>query len=86
MADRIFTEAELKELGKQTIDLIQEAIDSGDMTRAKKLTQRMYREFYSMHEGFRDTVTTLLSFIGRRFGEEALYDALHEGFGSFGDL
>ena len=86
MANRIFTEAELKDLGKQTVDLIHEAIDSGDMTRAKKMTQRMYKEFYSMHEGFRDTVTALLSFIGHRFGEEALYDALHEGFSSFAEL
>jgi hypothetical protein len=86
MADRIFTDSELEEMGKQTVDLVKQAIDAGDKEKAKKLTGRMYREFYSMHEGFRDTVTALLTFIGRRFGEEALYDALHEGFGSFADL
>jgi hypothetical protein len=86
MADRIFTDSELEEMGKQTVDLVKQAIDAGDREKAKKLTGRMFREFYAMHEGFRDTVTALLSFIGRRFGEEALYDAIHEGFGSFAEL
>ncbi|MBN1375123.1 MAG: hypothetical protein JXA01_03085 [Dehalococcoidia bacterium] len=86
MANRIFTDSELEEMGKQTVDLVKQAIDEGDLQKAKKLAGRMNREFYSQHEGFRDTVTALLSFIGRRYGQEALYDALHEGFNSFADL
>lgn len=86
MAKKVFTETELKELGVQTADLIQQAIDEGDTEKAKKLCRRMYKEFYSMHEGFRDTVTSLLTFIGRRYGNEVLFDALHEGFQSFAEL
>lgn len=86
MEKRVFTEAELKELGVETVDLLQQAIDNGETEKAKKLSRRMHREFFSQHEGFRDTVTSLLTFIGRRYGDEVLYDALHEAFQPFAEL
>ena len=42
---RVFTDKELEEMGKRTLDLLLEAIDSGDKERARNLAQRMYKEF-----------------------------------------
>lgn len=75
---RVFTEAELREQEVETVDLIQQAIEAGDLEKAKKLARRMYKEFFAMHETFRDWIIGLLSFIGRRMGEGALYEALPE--------
>lgn len=78
MAKKLFTEEELKELGRHTLDMLQEAIDQGDKERAKKLARRMHREFLSMHDLYRDWCTCLLTFVGRRFGDEVLFEALEE--------
>ncbi|MFC1993167.1 hypothetical protein ACFLV3_05120 [Chloroflexota bacterium] len=78
--NRLFDENELKEMGRRTVDLVQEAIDAGDHERAKKLTRRMYREFLAMHDLYIDWVTSLLSFIGTRYGDDAIHDALIANF------
>jgi hypothetical protein len=83
MAEKLFTEAELLEMGKETVDLVEAAIDAGDYQKAKKLNRRMYKEFFSMHEGFRDWIATLMSFIEKRMGDEALYEVLGEVFKDF---
>lgn len=76
--NRVFTDEELKQMGEKTLDLVAAAIDSGDKERAKKLSERMYREFQGMHDLYLDWVTGLLSFIYRRHGDQELYDALSE--------
>ena len=86
MSEKIFTEAELKEMGTEIPDLIAQAIDAGDLEKAKKLGRRMHGEFFAMHEGFRDWIVHLMSFVGRRLGDEALYEFLHEEFEGFVEL
>ena len=54
MTNRVFTQEELEEMGKRTIDLLTEAIEAGDKERAKKLAGRMYREFSAMHDLYVD--------------------------------
>jgi hypothetical protein len=83
MAERLFTEAELMEMGKETVDLVEAAIDAGDLVKAKKLNRRMYKEFFSMHEGFRDWIATLMSYIQKHMGDEALEEALTDVFKDF---
>jgi len=83
MAERLFTEAELQELGTETVDLVERAIDAGDLQKAKKLNRRQYKEFFSMHEGFRDWIATLMSYIYKHQGDEALYEVLHDVFKDF---
>jgi hypothetical protein len=80
---RVFTEDELKELGRRTLDILCEAIDSGDKEKAKKLSQRMYREFELMHDLYRDWITATLSHIYEDYGDEALYQAMHQGCSSW---
>jgi hypothetical protein len=76
---RHFTDEQLEEMGKLTRDLIKEAIDRGDLERAKQLSDRMYREFSAMHDLYLYWVTATLTHIGRNYGDQALYQALKEG-------
>jgi hypothetical protein len=77
--ERLFTSEELEEMGRLTRDLIKKAIEEGDLDRAKKLTDRMYREFLSMHDLYLYWLTATLTFVGRNHGDKVLYEALKEG-------
>ncbi len=79
MADRLFAEAELREMEKRSLDRLTEAIDAGDTQKAKQIAQRMYNEFTSMHDLYRDWTTATLSAVGRRFGDAALEEVMTEG-------
>ncbi len=76
---RIFSSEELATLGKLTLELVEDAVDAGETEKAKKLSRRMYKEFLSMHDLYRDWVTALLTFIGRRYGDSVLSEALRYG-------
>jgi hypothetical protein len=76
---RIFTDEELKEMGKRNVDVIVEAIDAGDLAQAKYFAERMHQECLAMHDALIDWITGILTFVGRRFGDEVLYDAQREG-------
>jgi len=75
---KVFTEEELREMGMPTTQLVEAAIDADDKAKAKKLARRMYRESLGLHDAYRDWVTSLLTFIGRRYGDEVLEEALRE--------
>lgn len=79
MADRLFAEAELREMEKRSLDRLTEAIEAGDTQKAKQIAQRMYNEFTSMHDLYRDWTTATLSAVGRRFGDAALEEVMTEG-------
>ena len=79
MAERILTQGEIAEMEKQTADRVVEAIEAGDRENAKKLARRMYNEFLSMHDLYRDWTVATLSFVGRRFGDQALEEAMEAG-------
>lgn len=81
--ERIFTKEELKAMGERTLDLLQASIENGDMEMARKTSQRMYNEFLAMHDLFRDWITDLLTFIGKHYGDEVLYEALKETVGGW---
>ena len=80
---RLFTEEELKTLGRRTLDLLNDALDRGETAEAQKLARRMYSEFLGMHDLYRDWVTQLLTFIGEGYGDNALADALQETVGGY---
>lgn len=81
--ENIFTREELQAMGERTLDLVQAAVEAGDKEEAKRLSRRMYAEFTAMHDLYRDWVTDLLSFIGRRYGDEVLYEALKQTVGGY---
>ena len=49
-----FLVLEISEMEKRTVDRIIEAIEAKDFDKAKKLTHRMYNEFLSMHDLYRN--------------------------------
>jgi len=80
---RIFSDDELRDMGRRSLDRVLEAIDAGDPEDAKRLAQRMYNEFVSMHDLYRDWITGTLSEVGRRFGDETLESVMTAGIDSW---
>lgn len=76
---RVFSENELRDMGERNLDAVIQAIEAGDLDRAKYLAERMHRECLAMHDALIDWITGLLSFVGRCYGDKALYDAHREG-------
>ena len=78
MSERIFTDEELREMGTPTLDLVLEAIDSGDKERAKALAKRMKQEFNFLHDGYFFWVTGLQTYIYKNYGIDAVEEAERE--------
>jgi hypothetical protein len=72
---RLFTDAELKEMGRRTLDVLKDAIDAGEKERAKELAERMYDEFKHLHDGYFTWVTGLQTYIYDKLGVDALEEA-----------
>jgi hypothetical protein len=66
------------ELETPTVRLIHEAIETGDGDRAKKLLDLMAGDWERNKDYSINWITSLLSFIGRRMGEEAVEEALRD--------
>ncbi len=73
--NRLFTDEELREMGRRTLDVAQEAIEQGDKQRAKELVQRMYKEFNHLHDGYMFWATGLLTYIYQNYGIESVEKA-----------
>jgi len=76
--NRVFTDEELKEMGTRTLDLLQEAIDKNDKEKAKKLANRMCKEFNHLHDGYMFWVSGLLTHIYHNYGIDAVEKAERE--------
>jgi len=83
MTDRLFDDEELLAMGQRTVDRLTTAIEAGEIDEAKKLANRMYNEFLSMHDLYRNWITATLSEIGRRYGDGALEEIMVEGTGAW---
>ncbi|MDR1359259.1 MAG: hypothetical protein LBJ48_07930 [Coriobacteriales bacterium] len=68
MSERIWTDSQLAEMGKRTIDKLGEAADRGDADRIKELAQTMYDEFAHLHDGYMVWIAGLLTYIYERGG------------------
>ena len=79
MEERFFTDDQLREMERRTVDRLTDAIDAGDPDKAKKIAHRMYNEFLSMHDLYRNWITGTLSEVAERYGDEALDDIMVEG-------
>jgi hypothetical protein len=72
---------ERHEIETPTRELIEEAIDRGEASEAKRLLQLMEADWLRNKDYSINWITSLLSFIGRRMGEPAVEEALRD----FGD-
>lgn len=66
------------EIETPTVRLIHEAIDSGDDDRAKRLLDLAAGDWERNKDYSINWITSLLSFIGRRLGEQAVEEALRD--------
>ena len=79
-ANRLFTDEELKEFSKDDIMLANEALDRGDIDKARQCLALHQETKHWIHDHYVYWVSSLLSFVYKRFGEEAAADALKESY------
>jgi hypothetical protein len=75
--DREFSEEELHQMGIPRAERAKAAIEAGDKKQALKEVEGMFNEFLSMHDLMRDWIAGLYTYIYKKHGEEALYEANH---------
>lgn len=72
----MFTDEELKEMSRPTMERAIEAIDAGDLEQAKGLCRAMAKEGIPLHNLYVDWTASLLTFIKESCGQEQLQKAL----------
>ena len=83
MSERWFSEQELGEMSRPTMERAIEAIEGGDLERAKQLCEAMKWESQFMHDLLVDGVAGLISFVKERLGDDGVEEAW---FASLDDL
>ena len=79
MEERFFTDEQLRDMERRTVDRLTDAIEAGDTDKAKKIAKRMYSEFLSMHDLYRNWITATLSEVAERHGDKELEEIMVEG-------
>jgi len=75
MTERWFSDEELGEMSRPTMDRAIEAIDRGDAEEARQLCESMKHESQFMHDLLVDGTAGLISFIKERLGDEGVREA-----------
>ncbi len=81
MTDRWFSQEELAELSRPTMDRAIEAIDDGDLEEARRLCGEMKHEWQMLHDLMAGGVLDLVSFIQQRLGDDGVAEAWSESMG-----
>lgn len=81
MIDRWFSEEELAQLSRPTMDRAIEAIDAGELQRARRLCAEMKHEWQMLHDLMAGGVLDLVSFIQQRLGDDGVAEAWTESMG-----
>jgi hypothetical protein len=77
VSERWFTDEELREMSRPTMDRAIEALDAGDVAEARRLCEAMKYEWLMLHDLYATGTAALLTFIKDRLGEAAIAEA-HE--------
>lgn len=80
MANRVFSNQELEEMGALTLDLLIKAIEAGDKEQAESLAKRMYQETLQMHDMYVDWTAGFMDWIYKNHGDDALLQAERKVF------
>src|SRR5436190_10722 len=75
MTDRWFTDDELSELSRPTMDRAIEALDAGDVETARSLCEEMKHEWLMLHDLMVGGMAGLITFVQDRLGDEGVRDA-----------
>src|SRR5690242_17417614 len=81
MAERWFSEEELEQMSRPTMDRAIEAIDRGDIDAARALCEEMKHEWRYLHDLMVEGIGGLISFVQDRLGDEGVADAWTSGQG-----
>ena len=82
MADRWFSDEELREMARPTMDRAIEAIDAGDLDGAKALCEAMKHEWRFLHDMMVDSIAASLTWIKENCGEQAVGESQTLGDGA----
>ncbi len=72
MSERWFTDEELQEMSRPTMDRVIEAIDAGDLDGAKRLCEEMKHEWRFLHDMMVDGIAASMTWIKQELGEDAV--------------
>src|SRR3954467_12223638 len=72
MAERWFSEEELEEMSRPTMDRAIEAIEAGDLEGAKALCEAMKHEWQMLHDMMVDGIAASMTWVKEHCGEEAV--------------
>src|SRR4051794_15886968 len=75
MAERWFTDDELRELSRPTMDRAIEALDAGDVATARRLCEEMKHEWLMLHDLMVGGMAGLITFVQERLGDDGVHDA-----------
>src|SRR3954464_2909594 len=81
MAERWFTDEELREMSRPTMDRAIEALDRGDVEAARALCEAMKYEWRSLHDLMVEGVAGLISFGRSALGDDGVARAWRYGSG-----
>src|SRR5690349_19386067 len=81
MGERWFSDEQLAELSRPTMDRAIEAIDAGDLETARALCEGMKHEWLMLHDLYAHGTASLMTFIKERLGEEAVAESQQDGHG-----
>jgi hypothetical protein len=79
MAERWFTDEELREMSRPTMDRAIEAIDRGDLDEARALCQAMKHEWRSLHDLMVEGIAGLITYVQDQEGDEGVAKAWRAG-------
>jgi hypothetical protein len=72
VAERWFSEQELDEMARPTMDRAIEAIDAGDLDGARRLCAEMKHEWLMLHDLLVESMLGLISFVQEELGDEGV--------------
>ena len=79
MDDRWFSEEELRELSRPTMDRAIEAMDNGDLDAARRLCEEMKHEWRYLHDLMASGLAGLITFVQEELGDEGVERAWRRG-------
>jgi hypothetical protein len=79
MGEKWFSDEELREMSRPTMDRAIEAIDRGDLDEARALCEAMKHEWRALHDLMVEGIAGLITFVQERLGDEGVRDAWESG-------
>src|SRR3712207_6333941 len=79
MGERWLGEEELRDMARPTMERIVEAIDAGDLERARALAREGQGEWLMLHDLMAESILSLISFVQEKHGDDGVKEAWEYG-------